>query len=122
MDILLLAQQGIHRLLHIGIQVNRIDEVQLRMPGGKRCNSLADVLKALAETLPPVAGKQDIGPALFERSEFVGPSGARFSLSWQNCVWPGPPGIVLIGAAVPEIDMDIDRIARYVPKGACVAM
>jgi hypothetical protein len=45
-----------------------------------------------------------MGPALFERSEFAEPSGARFSLSWRNCVWPAPSGIGLTGTAAQDFD------------------
>ena len=56
------AEQPVHRLLHVRVEVHRIDEVGARVRLGKPRHRLADALEPAAEALPAVTGDQHHGP------------------------------------------------------------
>ena len=56
MNILQSLQDPVDRVLHIGIEVYRVNEFHIRMGDRGIPDRMADLLKGCAETLPAVAG------------------------------------------------------------------
>jgi hypothetical protein len=53
------AQQSLHRLLHIGVQVHGVQHLHIGVFLGNAGQGLADALEAAAKVFAAVAGDQD---------------------------------------------------------------
>src|SRR5690625_4416842 len=54
------AKQAPHKLLHVGIQVNRVEKVQIRVGSCQSAERFTDILEAFAKVLTAVPGYQHI--------------------------------------------------------------
>src|SRR5690606_13611747 len=54
------AQQALHRLLNVGIQVNRVDKVHIRVGSCQSAERFTDILEAFAKVLTAVPSYQHI--------------------------------------------------------------
>src|ERR1035437_4712454 len=59
---LAIPEGRIDRFHDIRIQMNRVNEMDVRVAQGQARNSLADALETIAEVFPAVAGDQDEPP------------------------------------------------------------